>query len=140
VRVSTDRDRSPISVAICSLRSGGELLSVSTGYDLNSCGLLAGLFWDALVAHFSVEQGRCQPKESMAGTRVVRETSSGLPVYRHTWSPFNPLKSSEHGLIYRGFSRMEPRSSAASDGTQKGTRVILGDARCCGDLGGGRRL
>lgn len=118
----------------------GELLSVSTGYDLNTCGLLAGLFWDALVAHFSVEQGRCQAKEIDGGTCAVRETSSGLPVYRGTQSTSNPLKSSEHGLIYRGFSRMEPRSSTATDGTQKGTRVILGDARCCGDLGGGRRL
>ena len=53
VRRSTDRDRLPISVAICTLRSAGELLSVSTGYDLNTCGLLAGLFWDALVAHFA---------------------------------------------------------------------------------------
>lgn len=58
----------------------------------------------------------------MAGTCIVRETSSGLPLYRGTWSPSKPLKSSEHEGVGEGeavrrqiFAAAQPRLEQRED-------------------------
>src|ERR1700760_4188917 len=65
VSSATERERLPISVAICGPWTAAVPRSVTSRYEFAIGSLCPGLFWDALAAHSGAEQRRCQSRDPL---------------------------------------------------------------------------
>jgi hypothetical protein len=94
VSSSTERERLPISVAICSPVIAAVLRGVSSRYEFAIGSLCAGLYWDAPAAHTGESKGGAN---HATRTTVVIRVRTSLPSKRTaavTSAAADALKSS----------------------------------------------